>query len=596
MGSNAFYVLAAVIPASSTRLQLFQKCSKRLLGMCLVVLTATLFIGDVAYADNTTYYVDAVSGNDSNSGISTTSPWRTINKANTLNLNPGDRLLFKGGQTFSGNLQLGAEDAGLATNPVNVGSYGSGRATISAGTGTGVRIYNVGGIAVSSLAVSGAGRSAGNTASGVMIYTDRGSATKFAYVRVANVEVSGFGDAGILLRAAPPDGTKSGFRDVRITNVSAHDNADAGIESFGSFSSTARGWAHKDVYIARCRTYNNLGIPNKGSHSGSGIVLGDINGATIERSVSYNNGANNNAGGGPVGIWAWDSNRVTIQHNESYDNKTSTADGGGFDLDGGVTNSIMQYNYSHNNAGPGYLLAQFAGARAFGNNVVRYNISENDVRKGSYYGAIHIWNDDYYNGGIRGTEVYNNTIYVSPQSGTTPKAVTIDGPTTNTHLRNNIFVTTGGLPLVDIVTRSASQQSGLLFQGNDYWSSGYPLKIKHGGTTYSSLSAWRSATGQEKNGGTNTGMNVNPGLANPGGGGTIGNADLLSTLGSYKLGTNSPMKDAALNLRSVFGLDPGPTDFYGTSIPQGASYDLGAHEASSPRAPGRFGPTRPVVR
>jgi hypothetical protein len=42
------------------------------------------------------------------------------------------------------------------------------------------------------------------------------------------------------------------------------------------------------------------------------------------------------------------------------------------------------------------------------------------------------------------------------------------------------------------------------------------------------------------------------------------------------------MKDAALNLRSVFGLDPGPTDFYGTSIPQGASYDLGAHEASSP--------------
>jgi hypothetical protein len=581
--SNGFYVFAAIMPTSSTCSQLFLKCSKLLLGVCLVLFTATLLIEDFAYADNTTYYMDAASGNDSNSGTSTTSPWRTINKANTLNFEPGDRLLFRGGQTFSGNLRLGAEDAGLATNPVNVGSYGSGRATISAGTGTGVRIYNAGGIEVSSLAVRGAGRTAGNTVSGVLIYTDRGGATKFAHIRVANVEVSGFGDAGVLLVAAPSDGTKSGFRDVRITDVSAHDNADAGIESYGRWSSTASGWAHEDVYIARCRTYNNLGIPNKGDHSGNGIVLGDVNGATIERSVAYNNGANNNAGSGPVGIWAWDSNRVTIQHNESYNNKTTTADGGGFDLDGGVTNSIMQYNYSHNNAGPGYLLAQFGGARPFSNNVVRYNISENDVRKGSYYGAIHFWNGDDSNGtSIKDTEVYHNTIYVSPQSGTAPKAVSIDGPTTNTHLRNNIFVTTGGVPLVDITSRSASQQRGLLFQGNDYWSSGYSFKIRHSGTTYLSLSAWRSATGQEKNGGTNTGMNVNPGLVNPGGGGTIGNADLLSTLGAYKLGTNSPMKDAALNLRSLFGLNPGPTDFYGTSIPQGASYDLGAHEASSP--------------
>lgn len=581
-GSNAFYVLAAIMPASSIRSQLFLKCSKLLLGACLVVLTATLVIGDVAYADNTTYYVDAVSGNDANSGTSTTRPWRTINKANALDLAPGDKLLFKGGQTLSGNLRLGAEDYGSATNPVNVGSYGSGRATIRAGTGTGIRIYNAGGIEVSNLVVSGAGRTAGNTVSGVLIYTDRGGATKFAHVRVANVEVYGFGDAGVLLLAAPSDGTKSGFRNVRITDVSAHDNADAGIESYGRWSSTASGWAHEDVYIARCRTYNNLGIPNKGNHSGNGIVLGDVNGATIERSVAYNNGANNNAGVGPVGIWAWDSNRVTIQYNESYNNKTSTADGGGFDLDGGVTNSVMQYNYSHNNAGPGYLLAQFDGARPFSNNVVRYNISENDVRKGSYYGAIHFWNDDYYNGGIRDTEVYHNTIYLSPQSGTAPKAVTIDGPTTNTHLRNNIFVTTGGVPLVDIAAWSASQQSGLLFQGNDYWSSGSQFRIKHGGTTYLSLSAWRSATGQEKNGAASTGMAVNPGLVNPGGGGTIGNADLLSTLGAYKLGTNSPMKDAALNLRSLFGLDPGLIDFYGTSTPQGATYDVGAHEASSP--------------
>ena len=198
-----------------------------------------------------------------------------------------------------GNLLLGAEDAGTATRPVQVGSYGTGRARINAGTGTGVRIYNAGGIDVSRLVVSGVGLAAGNLASGVEIYTDRGGATKFGHVRVANVEVSRFGNAGILLGADPADGTKSGFRDVRITNVSAHDSADAGIKSFGHFSSTANGWAHENVYVGSCRTYNN----------GSGVVLGDVNGATIERCVAYNNGANNNySGGGSIGIWAWDSN------------------------------------------------------------------------------------------------------------------------------------------------------------------------------------------------------------------------------------------------------------------------------------------------
>jgi hypothetical protein len=550
-----------------------------LLGVCLAWFVATLVLGDFAYAHNTTYYVDAAGGNDLNSGTSMTSPWRTINRANALNLEPGDRLLFRGGQTFNGNLLLVAEDAGTVANPVKVGSYGTGRARISAGTGTGVSVYNAGGIEVSSLVVSGAGRTAGNTVSGVKIYTDRGGATKFAHVRVADVEVSGFGNAGVLLSAVPSDGTKSGFRDVKITNVSAHHNADAGIESFGSFSSRASGWAHENVYVGNCRTYNNMGISNKGGedpHSGSGIVIGDVNRATIERSVAYNNGANNNyPGGGPVGIWAWDSNLVTIQHNESYNNKTSTVDGGGFDLDGGVTNSTMQYNYSHNNAGAGYLLAQFPYAREFSNNVVRYNISENDGRKGSY-GAIHFWNG--WRNGIKDTEVYHNTVYVSPRVGAAPKAVRFLGKTTNTRLYNNIFVTTGGVPLV------AGQQSGVLLQGNDYWSSGDPFRIRNGGTTYRSLAAWRRATGQEKNGATNTGMTVNPHLINPGGGGTIGSAARLSTLAAYKLRTNSPMIDAALNLRRLRGLDAGPADFYGTSIPQQRSYDIGAHEALSTEA------------
>jgi hypothetical protein len=531
--------------------------------------------GDV-HAAETTYYVDAAGGDDSNTGTSAGSAWATIERVNALDLEPGDRLLFNGGQIFIGNLELGIEDAGTAISPITLGSYGEGRATINAGTDTGVDVYNVGGVEVRDLTIVGVGYAAGNRGSGVQFYTDLGNAAKLEHVRVHNVEVSGFGDSGVKVESWPQDGTKSGFRDVRITDVSTHDNADAGIQSYGYFSPSSSGWSHEDIYVGHSYAYDNKGIPDKGTNSGSGIVLGGVNGATIERSVVHHNGElNDHPNGGPIGIWTWDSNRVTIQHNESYENQTSTLDGGGFDLDGGVTNSVMQYNYSHGNAGAGYLLAQFAGARTFGNNVVRYNVSENDGRRGSY-GAIHFWNGNGANG-IKDTLVHNNAVYVSPQVGASPKAIRFDTATTNTRLLNNIFLTVGGVPLVEI----ASDKDSSVFRGNDYWSSGNSFRIKHGGTTYTSLVAWRNATGQEMNGSSATGFSVDPAFTHPGNGGTIGDANRLTELTAYQLRAGSPLIDAALDLQSWFGLDPGPTDFYGTGLPQGTGYDVGTHEAAS---------------
>jgi hypothetical protein len=398
-------------------------------------------VGGAVQATGTSFYVDSEGGNDSNSGTSEAEPWATIGRANALDLDPGDRLLFKGGEAFDGNLQLGALDAGTAEKPVVVDSYGGGRASIEAGKGKGVSIYNAGGVEVSNLIVTGAGRAAGSRVSGVEIYTDLGNATKLEHVYIENVEVSGFGDAGILLAANPKDATKSGFRDVRITNVSAHDNADAGINSFGYFSSSAKSWAHEDVYVGDSYAYNNRGIPDKGSNSGSGIVLGDVNDATIERCVSYSNGENNNYPyGGPVGIWTWDSNAVTIQHNESYDNESATVDGGGFDLDGGVTNSVMQYNYSHDNAGAGYLLYQFDSARPFGDNVVRYNVSENDGRINR--GGISAI-------GVDESEVHNNTVYMGPRAdGSLPLAAE-EKRNSDVQFRNNMFVPTGGTSSIE---------------------------------------------------------------------------------------------------------------------------------------------------
>src|SRR5688500_3369375 len=65
------------------------------------------------------FYVSP-SGNDANDGRSPATAWRTIDRANGRNWNPGDALLFEGGQTFNVSGAAGANgivnstfDAGL---------------------------------------------------------------------------------------------------------------------------------------------------------------------------------------------------------------------------------------------------------------------------------------------------------------------------------------------------------------------------------------------------------------------------------------------------------------------------------------------------
>ncbi|MGH7694532.1 MAG: hypothetical protein ACRENH_06110, partial [Gemmatimonadaceae bacterium] len=89
---------------------------------------------------------------------------------------------------------------------------------------------------------------------------------------------------------------------------------------------------------------------------------------------------------------------------------------------------------------------------------------------------------------------------------------------------------------------------------------------------------WRTATGQEMLAGLPIGSAVDPQFNAAGGGGTIGNADLLATLGAYKLKSTSPLINKGLNLLQLFGVNPGPIDFWGGSALFGTTYDVGAHE------------------
>jgi hypothetical protein len=159
-------------------------------------------------------------------------------------------------------------------------------------------------------------------------------------------------------------------------------------------------------------------------------------------------------------------------------------------------------------------------------------------------------------------------------------------------VRNNIFITTGGVPVV----LNDGGGTDLLFQGNDYWSSGAAFQIQWAGTTYASVDDWRANTGQETLNGGAVGFQFDPRLKNPGMGHSIWNPDRLAGLSAYQLRGTSPLRHSGLDL-SQFGVawDPygfaadvfvetyfnaTPTDYYGDPLPATGSglFSIGADQ------------------
>jgi hypothetical protein len=82
-------------------------------------------IGIILYSiigsSQTNYYVDAVNGDDGNSGTSTVDAWRTINQVNSTTLQPGDSVLFHSGMTWRESLNI--EESGTLSDWIYFGTY-----------------------------------------------------------------------------------------------------------------------------------------------------------------------------------------------------------------------------------------------------------------------------------------------------------------------------------------------------------------------------------------------------------------------------------------------------------------------------------------
>jgi len=586
----------------------------------------------------TDYCVDARVGDDRDLGTCTPyRPWASIGRVNRGNYQGGDSILFRAGQSFHGALYLDNNNShGTPGRPIVLGSYPFGlvnsdacrrrpldddrRARMCGATilgdnaafaNSGLIVSNAAGLDVRDLNFVGTQLTPSYSSYGLLFSSDGG--TRLKHISIDHVTVSGFSE-GILLTNAPfkiEDGHQffkgtNSFSDVGMSYVASHDNGDAGVYVIGYICPPQSGCSPvgftraSDIYVGRCLVYNNKGTGETAVATGWGILWTAVDRGMIEHNVVHDNGGNNPTPSvSTAGIIAATSDRIVIQYNESYRqhvNPASGTDADGFNLS--ASNSIAQYNYSHDNDGAAFLVDGNDVIHAHEHdNIIRYNISENDGRQNGQ-GVFFLTGNGFP---VRNFVFYNNTIYTTDPglTGTVGPGVFLGDSATNLkgmRFYNNIFMSANGVPPIV----ATDPQIDVRFQGNNYWVVDGPFatswlaggsfpwvesdnfNIVWGadsqgqGLVYTSVEDWRDATGQETLHGHSVALNRDPGLCSPGYGGTMF-PNPLTGLTAYKLAPGSPMIDAALNLRLLFGINPGSRDFYGDPIP-GPEFDVGADE------------------
>ena len=106
------------------------------------------------------FYLDAVSGNDDNTGESPNQAWQSLEKASERTYMPGERLLLKRGDVFVGTLDFTGE--GTAENRVYLDAYGDEKMERPKIEGVGglyaVRVYNSSYVTIQNLEITNIGQ------------------------------------------------------------------------------------------------------------------------------------------------------------------------------------------------------------------------------------------------------------------------------------------------------------------------------------------------------------------------------------------------------------------------------------------------------
>ena len=401
------------------------------------------------------YYVNAATGNDSNSGRTISSPLRSVNAVNSIRLNAGDSVLFATGQKFSGQLLL-SDLRGTSSMPLVVASYRYGgtsaRPLIDAGRElNAILVRNCSGVTISGLELSAeiplrntADAAAEELRCGIRVEITKDST--FSDICLRDLKIhdvymmrKGFVRPSAEIKSA--NGTQSYGWGVRFLNNTERGLIKqievTGLEIFNvshtGLKMTGRTDGMDGVIVANCRVRNT---------GGPGMQFSGVNNAHIHHNRIDHSGSTNDSRnwGRGSGLWTWGCSNFLIEHNR-FENANGPGDSAGIHIDYNCRDVVVQYNFSANNAG-GF-------CEILGNNfncAYRYNISVNDgYREKGVNGAFQegkiFWLSGYQGNqknkaGPYNSYFYNNSIYVG--ANITPK-IAVSSSSDGVFIANNIF-------------------------------------------------------------------------------------------------------------------------------------------------------------
>jgi len=361
-----------------------------------------------------TFFVNSEIGNDSNSGISESKPWKTLWKVNQQTFKPGDKILFAAGTSFEGVLKF--KGSGKKGKPILVDRYGKGKKPIIHGKGWSeatLLLYNVEYWEVRNLEITNQGKEAKARRRGVVISAeDFGDCHHIVLEGLEIHHVNGVlekkkgGGSGILW-VNKGEKVKTRFIDLQILNNYIHHCDRNAINSHGNSQRTK--WHPSLEVVIRGNLIENV--------PGDGIVPIGCDGALIEYNVIRKGLDIMQVGDAAAGIWPWSSDNTLIQFNEVSDHRAKW-DGQSYDADFNCIGSTFQYNYSFDNWGGFMLICNNGFKLGQPNNVgtkdtkIHYNLSIND--------------------GLRPYKAHNKRFF-SP-------IFHITGPVENTSITHNIIV------------------------------------------------------------------------------------------------------------------------------------------------------------
>jgi len=417
---------------------------KELIGITLGLLLSVLG-STVVVAENSAYYIDSQMGSDQADGRSEQRAWKALANVNALTFEPGDKVLFKSGGSWVGQLQL--KGAGTEGNPIQVGRYGEGKAPLIAGEGredSAVLLQNGSHWVVEDLEVTNTipGGKRRNKMKGVWVEANAGGVFRDVTLRRLHVHhVSGSwdrgGGSGILVAASgdKDDGSakKSRYHGVRIEDCYVHDVSFYGIMVSGWYNRfrDKRWFPSTDVVVR-----NNLTRDT----GGDSIVVISCDKPLIEHNEGHRAAIGQSMGGTThaAGMWPHSCDGAVMRYNKVV-GIDAKKDGQAFDVDINCRNTLIEYNWSQRNKS-GFLLVCSPNDEVPGTSgiVVRSNVSIDD---GEYRGIFKLVPN------VKAVRVENNVIFNSSKAEQSlelcwkPKWDQVW--TLDILFRNNIFSTPG---------------------------------------------------------------------------------------------------------------------------------------------------------